>query len=40
MARKKSGLGLLGWIGLVIIVLLVLAYLQQQHIVHLPVKLH
>lgn len=40
MARKKSGLGLLGWIGLVIIVLLVLAYLQQHNVVHLPVKLH
>jgi hypothetical protein len=39
MARKKSGLGLLGWIGLIVLVLLVLAYLQQRHMIHLPVKL-
>lgn len=40
MARKKSGIGLLGWVGIVVLVLLVLAYLQQRGIVHLPVKLH
>jgi hypothetical protein len=39
MARKKSGIGLLGWIGLIVLVLIVLAYLQQRGIVHLPVKL-
>jgi hypothetical protein len=39
MARKKSGLGLLGWIAVIVLVLLVLAYLQQRGMVHLPVKL-
>jgi hypothetical protein len=40
MARKKSGIGLLGWVGIIVLVLLVLAYLQQHGIVHLPVNLH
>ena len=39
MARKKSGIGLLGWLGIIVLVLLVLAYLQQHGIVHLPVNL-
>lgn len=39
MARKKSGLGLLGWVAVIVLVLLVLAYLQQRGMVHLPVKL-
>jgi hypothetical protein len=37
MARKKRGLGLLGTFALVVIVLLVVAYLQQHHLqLHLP----
>jgi hypothetical protein len=39
MAKKKSGLGLLGWVALLVIVLIVLAYLQHHNLVHLPVKL-
>ncbi|HEX5115590.1 MAG TPA: hypothetical protein VFW65_10380 [Pseudonocardiaceae bacterium] len=39
MARKKRGLGLLGWVAVIVLVLLVLAYLQQHGMVHLPVKL-
>lgn len=37
MARRKRGLGLLGWLALIIIVVLVLAYLQKHNInIHLP----
>lgn len=39
MARKKSGIGLLGFIGLVVLVLLLLAYLQHHNLVHLPFRL-
>lgn len=35
MARKKSGIGLLGWIAVVVLVLIVVAYLQR-HDIHLP----
>jgi hypothetical protein len=35
MARRKSGIGLLGWIAIVILVLVVVAYLQR-HNIHLP----
>lgn len=36
MARKKSGLGLLGWLGVVILILLLFAYLQHHNLIHLP----
>jgi len=39
MARRKKGIGLLGWIGILVLVLIVLAYLQHHGLVHLPVKL-
>jgi hypothetical protein len=39
MARKQSGNGLLGWIGVLVLVLIVLAYLQHHGMIHLPVKL-
>lgn len=39
MARKKSGIGFLGWIAILVLVLIVLAYLQHHGVVHLPVKL-
>lgn len=39
MARRKSGIGLLGWIALVVLVLLLLAYLQHHNLVHLPFQL-
>lgn len=39
MARRKSGIGLLGWIALIVLVLLLLAYLQRNNIVHLPFRL-
>jgi hypothetical protein len=39
MARKKSGIGLLGWIGVLVLVLIVLAYLQHHGMIDLPVKL-
>jgi hypothetical protein len=39
MARKKSGIGLLGWIAILVLILLVLAYLQHHNLIHLPVKL-
>jgi hypothetical protein len=32
MARRKSGIGLLGWIAVVILVLILVAYLQRHHI--------
>jgi hypothetical protein len=36
MARKKSGLGLLGWLGVVVLILLLFAYLQHHNLIHLP----
>lgn len=39
MARKKSGLGLLGWLAVVVLVLVIVAYLQR-HNIHLPTTLH
>ncbi len=40
MARRKSGIGLLGWFAVVIIVLIVAAYLQR-HNIHFPsIHLH
>jgi hypothetical protein len=39
MAKKKRGIGLLGWVAVLVIILLVLAYLQHHNLVHLPVKL-
>lgn len=35
MARKKSGIGLLGWIAIVILVLILIGYLQR-HNIHWP----
>jgi hypothetical protein len=39
MARRKSGIGLLGWFAIVVLVLLVLAYLQHDNLVRLPFRL-
>jgi hypothetical protein len=36
MAKKKSGLGLLGWLAVIVLLLLLFAYLQNHHIIHLP----
>ena len=39
MARRKSGIGALGWLAIVVLVLLALAYLQHNHLVQLPFRL-
>lgn len=34
MARRKSGIGLLGWIAVVVLILIVVAYLQHHNLLH------
>jgi hypothetical protein len=36
MARKKRGIGLLGWFAVIVLLLLLFAYLQNNHLIHLP----
>jgi hypothetical protein len=40
MARKKSGLGLLGWFAVLVLLLLLFAYLEHHNLIHLPVTHH
>jgi hypothetical protein len=40
VARKKSGIGLLGWIAVVVLILIVVAYLQHHNVIHLPTTTH
>jgi hypothetical protein len=40
VARKKSGIGLLGWIAVVVLILIVIAYLQHHNVIHLPTTTH
>jgi hypothetical protein len=37
---RKRGLGLLGWIAVIVLILLAVAYLQQHHVLHLPTTTH
>ena len=37
---RKRGLGLLGWIAVIVLILIVVAYLQQHHVIHLPTTHH
>ena len=39
MARRR-GLGLLGWIAVIVLILILVAYLQQHHLIHLPATHH
>jgi hypothetical protein len=36
MARKKSGIGLLGWFAVLVLLLLLFTYLEHRGLIHLP----
>jgi hypothetical protein len=33
---RKRGIGLLGWIAVIVLILIAVAYLQNHHLIHLP----
>jgi hypothetical protein len=35
---KRKGIGLLGWIAVIVLILIVVAYLQHHNLIHLPAK--
>jgi hypothetical protein len=38
LVAKRKGIGLLGWIALVVLILIVVAYLQRHNLIHVPTK--
>jgi hypothetical protein len=38
LVAKRKGIGLLGWIAVIVLILIVVAYLQHHNLVHLPTK--
>ena len=38
LVAKRKGIGLLGWIAVIVLVLIVVAYLQHHNLVHVPTK--
>ena len=38
LVAKRKGIGLLGWIAVVVLILIVVAYLQHHNLIHVPTK--
>jgi hypothetical protein len=38
LVARRRGIGLLGWIAVIVLILIVVAYLQHHNVLHLPTK--
>jgi len=40
LVAKRKGIGLLGWIAVIVLILIVVAYLQHHNLIHVPTTKH